>query len=63
MNTAQNIIDFHNVQIGTFEAQRAAENDARLLAIKTDAPNCLDRTWTFFDGSKIVKTRDGLKAE
>ena len=37
--------------------------DIRDLAVKTDAPNCYDRVFHFYDGSKISKTRDGFVAE
>lgn len=39
------------------------ESDIRELAVKTDAPNCYDRVFHFYDGSKITKTRDGFVAE
>jgi hypothetical protein len=56
MTTAQRIIEANT------EA-RAIETEARELAMKTDGPNCFDRTWTFYDGSSITKTRDGYTTE
>lgn len=55
MSTAQRII-------ATNSSAEAIESEARELAVKTSAANCYDRTWTFFDGSMIVKTRNGYTA-
>jgi hypothetical protein len=60
MNTAQRILAANNQK--TFGQQQALESEARNMAIKTDAANCYDRTWTFYDGSKITKARDGFTA-
>jgi hypothetical protein len=56
MTTAQRIIADNSTA-------QAIESEARDLATKTTAANCYDRTWTFYDGSTITKTRDGYKAE
>lgn len=57
MTTAQRIIASHKQ--ATFSQAMALESEARELATKTAAANCFDRTWTFYDGSSITKTRDG----
>ena len=60
MTTAERLIsEFPAV---TFPQQKL-ETEIRELAVKTAAPNCYDRVWTFYDGSKIAKTRDGFVAE
>jgi hypothetical protein len=56
MTTAQRIISANSTA-------QAIEAEARELATKTAAANCYDRTWTFYDGSSITKTRDGYSAE
>ncbi len=55
MTTAQRIIAANSTS-------QAIEAEARELATKTAASNCYDRTWTFYDGSSITKTRDGYTA-
>jgi hypothetical protein len=61
MTTAQRIIASHKQ--ATFSQTQALESEARDLATKTAAANCYDRTWTFYDGSSITKTRDGYTTE
>jgi hypothetical protein len=56
MTTAQRIIADNSTA-------RAIESEAYELAIKVTAANCFDRTWTFYDGSSITKTRDGYTTE
>lgn len=56
MNTAQSIIEKHNLQNGqmaSYVNTQAAMTDARELAIKTDRPNCVERMFVFYDGSKL----------
>ena len=61
MTTAKRLIsEFPAV---TFPQQQKLETEIRELAVKTAAPNCYDRVWAFYDGSKITKTRDGFVAE
>ena len=55
MTTAQRIISSNSTA-------QAIEAEARDMATKTTAANCYDRAWTFYDGSKIIKTRDGYTA-
>jgi hypothetical protein len=55
MTTAQRIISSNSTA-------QAIESEARELATKTAAANCYDRTWTFYDGSSIIKTRAGYTA-
>ena len=55
MTTAQRIIASNSTA-------QAIEAEARELATKTAAANCYVRTWTFYDGSSITKTRDGSTA-
>lgn len=55
MTTAQRILTNGTAQL--------IEAEARDLAVKTDGANCFDRTWTFYDGSRLIKTRDGYTAE
>ena len=61
MNTAQRIIASHKQ--ATFSQAQAMEAEASAMATKTAAANCYDRTWTFYDGSSITKTRDGYTTE
>lgn len=35
------------------------ENECREMAVRTDAANCYDRVFHFYDGSSIEKTHDG----
>ena len=57
MTTAQKILAANSAT--TFSQSRAMEASIRELATKTSGANCYDRTWTFYDGSSITKTRDG----
>jgi hypothetical protein len=55
--TAQRIAAEHNLQAGqiaSFANTQAAMTDARELAIKTTAADCVRRTFHFHDGSKLV---------
>ena len=60
MTTAQKILAAHNSE--TFNQAQALEAAARELAVKTIGANCYDRTWTFYDGSSVTKTREGYAA-
>jgi hypothetical protein len=60
MTTAQKIIAANSAT--TFSQAQALEAAARELATKTTGANCYNRTWTFYDGSNITKTRDGYTA-
>lgn len=57
MTTAQRILSANKFE--TFAQAQDLEETIRQLAVKTDGDNCYDRTWTFYDGSKITKTRGG----
>ena len=59
MTTAQRILESHKSD--TFAQAQAMQREIRDLAIETQGHNCYDRTWTFWDGSKITMTRDGFK--
>ena len=59
MNVAQRILAGGKTE--TFPQAQALEAQIRELAMRTAAPNCADRIWTFYDNSTINKTRDGYK--
>jgi hypothetical protein len=61
MTTAQRILSSHKSD--TFAQAQAMQREIRDLAIETQGHNCHDRTWTFYDGSTITKTRDGYTTE
>jgi hypothetical protein len=60
MTTAQKIISSNSFE--TFAEAQKAENVIRELAVKTTGSNCYNRAWYFYDGSIIIKTREGYKA-
>lgn len=60
MTTAQRILEANKTE--TFAQVQALQNHIRDLAVETEGFNCYDRTWTFYDGSTITKTRDGYTA-
>lgn len=57
MNTAERIITSN--QQSTFKQCQVLENECRDMAVKTDAANCYDRVFHFYDGSAVKKTRFG----
>lgn len=59
MTTAERILQAHKTE--TFAQHQATQREIRDLVIETQGHNCYDRTWTFWDGSKITMTRDGYK--
>ena len=61
MTTAQQILTANKAE--TFAQAQALEANIRELAVKVSGANCYDRTWTFYDGSEITKTRDGYTTE
>jgi len=60
MATAQRIVSSHTTE--TFADQQKLESELREFAIRIDGPNCYDRIYYFFDGSKVTKTRTGFVA-
>jgi hypothetical protein len=56
MNTAQRIAATFNSP--TFAAKQAAMTEARELSVKIEAANCIERTFFFYDGSKLTFTAD-----
>lgn len=57
MNTAQKILASNKFE--TFSQHQAMQRAIRDLAVEIQGHNCYDRTYTFWDGSKIKMTRDG----
>lgn len=60
MTTAQHIVTSHTTE--TFADQQKLERELREIATRIEGPNCYDRIYYFFDGSKVTKTRDGFVA-
>lgn len=60
MTTAQRILSNHNT--ADFAGQQALESELREIARKVEGTDCHGRVWTFSDGSKVTKTREGFAA-
>lgn len=61
MTTAQRIIASHSQE--TFAERAKLESEALDLSVAIGAPNCYDRVFVFYDGSEILKTAEGYKAQ
>lgn len=57
MTTAERILTINEQE--TYTQCAVIEAECREMAVRTDAANCYDRVFHFYDGSAIKKTHDG----